>query len=317
MPLFFTESDVERLLPMTDALSAVEEALHLLGEGKAMNRPRARVRTGKVMLHVMPGGSEALGYLGFKAYTAGPSGARFYFFLFDGETGGLQCILEADRLGQVRTGAATGVATRALAPSEASRVGILGTGWQAASQLEALAVSRPLQSVLAFSRNEARRNAFCVEMAEKLGVAVTAASSAEEVVSASEILVTATNARQPVLLGSWLRPGQHVNAIGSNALSRRELDEEAVRRASFIATDSLEQAKIECGDLAAVVEAGNLSWDDVFELSDVVAGKVSCRREAEDVTLFESQGLAIEDVAVAKIVYERGREEGSARSIEL
>lgn len=317
MALFFTENEVERLLPMAEAVSAVEDSFRLLGEGKAVNRPRQRVRAGKVMLHVLPGGSETLGYLGFKAYTSGPSGARFYFFLFEAERGELVSILSADRLGQIRTGAATAVATRYLAPRDASRVGIIGTGWQARSQLEALAASRPVTAVLVFGRDEVRRIAFCTEMSQSLGIAAESASSAEEVVRESEILVTATNARDPVLFGAWLSPGQHVNAVGSNALSRREIDEEAVTRASFIAADSVEQARIECGDLAAVVESGKLSWDDVVDLSDVVAGKIDFRRKASDITLFESQGLALEDVAVAKIVYERGRHEGTSRSIEM
>jgi ornithine cyclodeaminase/alanine dehydrogenase-like protein (mu-crystallin family) len=317
MALFFTEDDVKRLLPMTDAIPAVEDSFRHLGDGKAFNRPRSRVRTGKTMLHVMPGGSDALGYLGFKAYTTGPSGARFYFFLFEAEAGELVAVLEADRLGQIRTGAATAVATRYLAREDASRVGVIGTGWQARSQLEALALSRRVSSILAFGRNEARSHRFCAEMSETLGIPVVGAASAELLAAESDILVTATSARDPVLLGAWLAAGQHVNAIGSNALSRREIDEEAVSRASFIAVDSVEQARLECGDLAAVVEAGKLSWNDVFELSDVVAGKLDHRRERADVTLFESQGLALEDVAVGRIVYERGRDDGLGRSVEL
>jgi ornithine cyclodeaminase/alanine dehydrogenase-like protein (mu-crystallin family) len=317
MPLFFSEDDVQKLLPMREAVSLVEKAFRLLGEGRAVNRPRARVRIPKLMLHVLPAGSDAIGYVGLKAYTTGPSGARFYFLLFGAESGELVALISADRLGQIRTGAASGVATRYLAPQGASRVGIYGTGWQARSQLEALAEVRSLSSIVAYGRDEDRRRRFCDEMTEALGVKVEPAGAPEEVAERAEILVTATNARSPVLEGAWLRPGQHVNATGSNALSRLEIDEAAVTRASFIVTDSLEQAQIECGDLAAVVEAGKLRWEDVIELGDVVAGKRTLDRRPESITLFESQGLAIEDVAVAKLVYEAGRDRGLGKKLDF
>jgi ornithine cyclodeaminase/alanine dehydrogenase-like protein (mu-crystallin family) len=317
MAIFFSEDDVSRLLPMGDAVARVEDAFRLLGEGKAVNRPRQRVRLQKLMLHVLSAGSDAIGYCGLKAYTTGPSGARFYFLLFGAASGELVAMMEADRLGQIRTGAATAVATRYLARPSATTVGIYGTGWQARSQLEALAVSRGLSAILAYGRDETRRRSFCAEMSKTLGRDVVAASSPEEVASGAGILVVATSAREPVLLGRWLRPGHHVNAVGSNALSRREIDEAAVLRARFIAADSVEQAKLECGDLHAVVEAGKLSWEQVHELGDVVSGRISLGRAPDDVTLFESQGLAIEDVAVAKLVYERGREEGLGRRLDV
>jgi ornithine cyclodeaminase/alanine dehydrogenase-like protein (mu-crystallin family) len=317
MALYFNEDDVARLVPMEVAVSRVEEAFRLLGRGEAENRPRARSKAGKILLHVMSGGSTSLGYLGLKAYTTGPAGARFYVLLFAAEDGRLVSVISADRLGQIRTGAASGVATRYLAAKDAARVGVFGTGWQARSQLEAIACVRSLASVVAFGRDEEKRRSFCREMSETLGVPVEPATRPEDVAERAEILVTATNAREPVLFGAWLRPGQHVNAIGSNSLARREVDEAVVTRASFIAADSVEQAEIECGDLDAVVRTGKLSWERVHELSGVVTGTISFERTADDVTLFESQGLAIEDIALAKVIYERGREEGSGREIAL
>jgi ornithine cyclodeaminase/alanine dehydrogenase len=315
MAMFFTEEEVGSLLTMREAVAQVETAFRLLGERKAVNRPRARVRLGKLQLHVMPAGSDALGYAGLKAYTTGPSGARFYFLLFDSGRGELVAMMQADRLGQIRTGAATAVATTYLAPRDASRVGIYGSGWQARSQLEALAASRKVSQVTVFSRDPERRRAFAEEMAKLLGVPVRPASRPEEVAAESEILVTATSSREPVLLGAWLEAGHHMNAVGSNALSRREIDEAAVTRADFIAADSVEQAKIECGDLAAVVEAGKLSWEKVKEMGDVVASGFT--RGPRDITLFESQGIAIEDVAVAKTVYEKGREQGRGSKLDV
>ena len=317
MAHFFTEDDVLALLTMPEAVKAVERAFRLLGEGKADNHPRQRVRAGKLMLHVLPAGSADLGFVGLKAYTTGPSGARFYFLMFEAPSGELAALMEADSLGQIRTGAASGVATRLMTSDDAKRVGIYGTGWQARSQLEAVAEVRKLELVRAYGRDADRRALFCRDMASKLGIPVEPCAAAEEVPDEVDIVITATNAKEPVLKGEWLRAGQHVNATGSNNLKRREIDELAVTRASFIATDSLDQAKIECGDLSAVVEAGKLSWDDVHELADVVTGQVPARQSADDITLFESQGLAIEDVAVAKIVLEKGVRSGRGRKLQI
>ena len=302
---------------MGDAVACVERALRLLAEDQAVNLPRQRVRVDKLLLHVLPAGSAELGYVGLKAYTTGPSGARFYFLQFDARSGELVAMMQADRLGQIRTGAASGVATKFMAREDATRVGIYGTGWQARSQLQAIAEVRPIVSMVAYGRDAARREKFCSEMTEELGVPVRPVETPEEVPQDADIVVTATNAREPVLRGEWLKPGQHVNAIGSNALGRLEIDEVAVTRMSFIAADAIDQAKIECGDLAAVVDAGKLSWDGVHEIADVVGGKVTARRSPDDITLFESQGLAIEDVAVAKHVYEAGNAKGMGTVLEI
>ena len=314
---FFTEDDVVDLLPMKDAVASVDEAFRLLASGDAMNKPRQRVRVDKLMLHVLPAGSSQLGYVGLKAYTTGPSGARFYFLMFDATSGELVSLMEADRLGQIRTGAASGAATRYLAKKDAARIGIYGTGWQARSQLEAIVVVKSVESVAAYGRNQERREKFCEEMSETLGIPVTACDSPEAVAAEADILVTVTNSREPVLKGEWLHAGQHINAAGSNNLRRLEIDADAVTRSSFIATDSLEQAKIECGDLAAVVGSGGITWDDVHELADIVAGSTTGRQGDDDITLFESQGLAIEDVAAAKHVYETGREQGRGKTLDM
>lgn len=314
---FFTEDDVAELLPMTDAVACVDKAFHLLASGEAVNKPRQRVRVEKLMLHVLPAGSAALGYVGLKAYTTGPSGARFYFLMFDAAGGELVALMEANRLGQIRTGAASGVATRYLAREDAKSVGIYGTGWQARSQLEAIAQVRSVDSVVAYGRNQERREKFCSEMSEILGVPVAPADSPEAAAAEADILVTVTNAKEPVLKGAWLRPGQHINAAGSNNVRRLEIDADAVTRSSFIAADSVEQAKIECGDLAAVVDAGGISWDHVHDLANVVSGEIEARQNEDDITLFESQGLAIEDVAAAKHVYQAGLERGRGRKLDI
>jgi ornithine cyclodeaminase/alanine dehydrogenase-like protein (mu-crystallin family) len=310
MALFLREDDVARLLPMREALEAVEEVFRLHGSGGAVNQARSRVRLPGSVLHVMSGGVIDLNVVGLKAYTTTRQGARFVVLLFQADTGVLLAVMEADRLGQTRTGAASGVATKYMARIDARAVGLIGTGWQARAQLAAVCSVRSITEVKAYSRHEERRRQFCAEMSAELGVPVTPAGSAEEAAREADIVVTITNAREPVLYGAWLKPGAHVNAAGSNALIRCEIDEETVRRARLIAVDAKDQARIECGDLLGPVERGIIHWDQVRELGEVVAGRIPGRTSAEDITLFESQGLAIEDVAVAARVYARAREAG-------
>ena len=314
MAIFFTEDEVNSLLSMDDALQAVEDCFRQLGELKATNRPRSRVQLPGVTLHVMSAGSESWEMLGLKVYTTARSGARFLFCLY-GTDGQLLAVMEADKLGQMRTGAASGVATRFMARADATTVGLIGTGWQARSQLEAVVRSRTIVAAVAFSRDNAKKVDFCREMSESLGIDVQPVTKPEEVSEASDILITATNSKEPVLKGNWLRPGQHVNAIGTNIATKCEIDRRVVQRTTRIVTDSKEQARIECGDLIASIEAGDLDWSAVMELGDVVSGKLSGRERADDITLFESQGLAIEDVAVARRVYERGRARGVGRRL--
>lgn len=315
--LLLTEQDVERLLTMDDALREVEAALRDLGLGRAENRPRQRVRGAKGMLNVMPAAWPGRGYYGFKEYTVSKGGVRFWVHLFDGDTGEPVAILQANRLGQRRTGAASGVATKFLARDGASVVGILGTGWQAESQLEAVVRVRRVTEARCYSRDAPRRRAFAERMADALGLEVRAAASPEETVRDADIVVTATDSSRPVVRGEWLAAGVHLNAIGANHLGARELDSRVIQRCAFIAADSVEQAMLEAGDLVTPIAGKILAWDDVHELASVVAGKVKGRRRAKDVTLFKSLGLALEDVAVGAWVYERARKEGMGTQVSL
>ena len=297
---------MRKALPMRDAIAAVEAVFREIGEGGAENAPRQRVRVPGRMLHTMSGSSAALGFLGLKTYVTGRDGMRFVVLLFDAATGGLAAIMEADALGQIRTGAATGVAADYLAPAEAAAVGIVGCGYQAETQLEALAAVRPLSRIEVFCRSRERRDGFATRMAERLGIEVRAAASAEEAVRGKPIVVAVTNAAEPVIRGEWLAPGAFVAAAGGNSLRRRELDLAAVRHATRVVVDDREQARIECGDLAPLVAAGKLAWEDVETLGEVVAaGKKGPSGEA---ALFESQGVAAEDIAAAAVVFRRARE---------
>ena len=317
MPLFLTEDDVARLLTMDDALRAVEEAFRQHGQGSTVNRPRTRVRVPQGILHVMAAGLPPEGVLGFKAYTAFGGTVRFHVHLYSAEDGRLLALMEADRLGQIRTGAASGVATRYLARPDASVVGIFGTGWQARSQLQAVCAVRMVREVRAYGRDPARRAAFSREMEATLGVPVRPASEPRAAVEGADIVITITTAKTPVFDGRWLAAGSHVNAAGSNFAERQEIDEATVTAARLIVVDSKEQARIECGDLIGPASRGLLSWDQVHELGEVVAGKIPGRERAGDITLFESQGLALEDVAVAAVVYRKAVREQVGRELSL
>lgn len=316
MALLLTEDDVAKLLTMVDAIEAVEDALHEQGAGSAESLPRRRLRTPSGVLHLMAGSAPGLGYLGLKAYTTFAGAARFVVLLYDARDGRLVALVQADRLGQIRTGAASGVATRHLALADASTVGIFGTGWQARSQLEAMRTARSVRLVKAYGRDRERREAFCNEMTALLGVEVRPVERPEQAVEGAQIVVTATTSAQPVFDGHLLEPGTHVNAMGSNSLLKREVDEVTVRRADLVVVDSIEQAKLESGDLLGPIERGQLSWERVRELDEVVVGRAG-RRTREEITLFESHGLGIEDVAVAARTNELARERGGGVEVPI
>ncbi len=317
MTLILRESDIRQVLTVGDCVQWLEEAFRTYAEGRARNVPRARVKYGTGVLHVLPAADLSVDAVGLKAYTSGRGGTRFGVSLYRASTGELLALLEADYLGQVRTGAASGVATKYLAREDARRVGIFGTGRQAATQLAAVAAVRPIEAATAWSRDPARRERFCQEMSATLGIPVRPATAPEEAARGQDIVITITTAREPVLLGAWLEPGLHINAAGSNSLLRRELDDAAVERADVIVVDSRQQARIECGDLLGPAERGVVDWDQLPELAEVVAGRGPRRPGPAAITLFESQGLGLEDVTVAMRVYERARAAGLGQEIEL
>ncbi len=311
MPLLLREDDVARVLPMDTLIAAVEDGFRLLGRQQALNRPRQRSTTKEgTVLHVMSAAIPALGVMGLKAYTSGRDGTRFMAMLYSTDTGELIAMMEANRLGQMRTGAASAVATKHMAKPDAGALGIIGTGWQARSQVIAASRVRPIALVKCYSRDARRREEFADEMIAELGAEVVAVRSAREAVEAVDIVATATTASEPVLLGEWLVPGMHVNAIGSNWTTRRELDAEAVRRCDRIAVDDVQQAREEAGDLVGASDAGLPVWDRVVELGRIVAGDTPGRAAPREITLFESQGIALEDVAAMKLAYDRARQLG-------
>ncbi len=318
MALLLSEADVRALLTMPMALEAVEQSLRRLAEGQAILHPRRRIELpGRAFLHYMAAADVVSGYVGLKIYTSVHGALRFLVPLYRAKTGELVALVEADYLGQMRTGAGSGVATRCMAREDARTVGIVGTGLQARTQLEGLAVVRKLERIRAFGRNPERRAEFCREMSERLGLPVTPASSAEEAVRSADIVVTATTAHHAVVRGAWLESGMHINAIGANFPQKRELDDEAISRAAVVAVDSIEQSKLEAGDLIQAFQDDVSRWASVRELGEIVAGRAPGRTNPQEITLFKSNGIAIWDVAVAARVYERAFEQQAGQRIPL
>ena len=315
MALFLSDQEVAQLLPMDECIDVLEEAFAHAGAGKVDNRPRNRIRMPGGFFHFMVASNEGHGVFGYKAYPSFAGGAKMIVMLYDYETGALLSCMEGGRLGQIRTGAASGLATKYMAKKDSATVAVIGSGFQARTQLEAVCAVRDIKGVKVFSRKEDRRTAFAERSSETLKVDVKAVESAQECVEGADVVIVITSAREPALLGEWLSPGAHVNAAGGNHWMRREVDEETVLRSEVIVVDDLDQAKIECGDLMWLEPRGSFRWDMAKELQDVVAGRVNGRPSEESITLFESMGLALEDIAAAHLVYNKAKAQGIGQEL--
>lgn len=315
---YLTEDDVKQILTMTLAVELVEEALRARAEGHAVDVPRVRARNPAGTLHMMGAAAPALKRTGFKAYYSGAGkDARYHVHLFDTDTGKLDAMVEASHLGMVRTGAASGVATHHLACDDATVLAMIGAGKQAVGQLEAVCEVRKIREVRVFSRSAERAKGFCATMGAKLGIAMHVAASGQAAVRGADVINVITKSATPVLEGPWLEPGQHINAAGANALSRRELDDAAVRRSTCVVVDSRATARNESGDLLSSVEAGFLDWESVAELGEVIVGRAVGRESGEDITLYESHGMAIQDIYVATEVVVLARKRGIGTDLPI
>jgi ornithine cyclodeaminase/alanine dehydrogenase-like protein (mu-crystallin family) len=315
--LLLNDNDVRRLLTMDMALAAVEEGLRKMALDEVQNVPRTRSQTDHTMLHVLSASAKSLGVMGYKAYATHRKGAeQFHIGLFDGKTGALLALLQADYLGQMRTGAASGVATQYMARPDASEVGLFGSGKQARTQLQAVCKVRRVRRVQVYSRNEDNRRRFAAEMSDLCQTEVEPVPRPEMAAEDKDIIITATTSREPFLNGHWIAEGTHLNVIGSNFLGKAEIDATAVRRCEVIVVDSKDQARLEAGDFVQALEEGSIHWVDVHELGQVIVGRYAGRAHPQDVTLFKSLGIAIEDVAVAARVYAKAMAEGMGRLID-
>lgn len=293
----------------------MKEAFAALADGKSLNQPRRRLQVASgAILHQLAGAHGK--YFGAKIYSTHPKhGAWFLVLLYESETGRPRALIEANHLGRIRTGAASGLATSLMAKPDARVLGVIGTGFQAEAQIDAVLAVRPIERIQVWSRKEENRIRFVAACTRRLSVQVTAAATAREAVAGADVIVTATYARTPVLEADWVAPGAHINAVGSNHPQRRELPPEILDRAELIAVDSAEQAKIEAGDLLLWKGPDFATAPAVAELAFLV--KAPRSRTANAVTVFKSVGLGLEDMAAGEWVYEEALRLGKGMPLPL
>jgi ornithine cyclodeaminase/alanine dehydrogenase-like protein (mu-crystallin family) len=310
MTLHLSEADVAALLSPADAVAAVEACFERMAAGVVENRPRYRLRLDEGALAVMAAADRELGYAGAKVYTGfREGGARFAVLLFRADAPELVAVIDADKLGQLRTGAASAVAAKHLARPGATSLGVIGCGWQAESQVACIRSALPgIERTVAYCRTESRLRDFCERVDCEPGESHRDAGECD-------VVVAVTGSPDPVLRGEWLRPGALVCGVGANDGRRRELDNVVLERAAFVCCDSVEDAKLESADLIEPIASGVLDWLEVHELQEVVGGALPGRQSDEDVVVFKSNGLAAWDVAVAAVAVERARERGAGREL--
>jgi alanine dehydrogenase len=304
VPLYLTEDDIRSLVTPADALEAVEECFQRMARGSVEIAPRRRLALDDGRLADMAASDVELGYAGAKIYAGFGEGAAFVVALFSASEPELVAVIEADHLGRLRTGAASGVAAKYLARPGAASLGVIGCGSQAETQVECIRAAVPtIERVVAYCRSEKNLRAFCKRLGAEPG-------ESHRDPAQQDVVVTITTSRDPVLRGEWLRPGALVCACGANVLGHRELDNVVLERASFVCCDSKEQAAIESSDLVEPIESGTLDWLEVHELHEIVGNELPGRQSDEDVIVFKSNGIAAWDVAVAAKAVELARARG-------
>jgi alanine dehydrogenase len=309
VPIYLNEQHAAEFVDMPSAVAAVRAAFEAQARGEAVNIPRTRLEFGARRLNLMAGGGRAPDRYAVKSY-----GSSSYHILLYSAEHGLLAIMEANVLGQVRTGAASAIATQAMARPNAGKVAIIGAGRQARTQIQALHCVGCAAEVAVFARDRAKQIAFCERLASELALPVRAAASAEEAVAGADIVVTATNSSTPVVMNDWLVPGTHVNAMGANAPTRRELDPQIVLRAALRVTDDVEQAKTEAAEFIDLARAGALDWNDVIPLHRVIGARPT-HRDHDAVTLFKSLGVGLEDLAIGSLLYDRAAASGRIKPL--
>jgi ornithine cyclodeaminase len=303
-----TETEVRERLPISLALDAVERGLRARAEGRAHDVPRHAMRLPEGSLRVLAASGRDLGVAAYKAtYSTGAASGRGYLHIVDLHTGELRAIVESVHLSRVRTGAASGIATRLLARQDAATLGVIGAGSQALAQVEAVCAVRAIRAIRVWSRDAARLRDFCARAAAAVGIDAIPAAGARAAIEGADVVVLITSAREPVIDGAWLEPGTHVNAAGSNALDRRELGEDAIERFDRIVVDARDVARHECGDLWPLVQRGTLSWDALPVLCEVLLGRAPGRRSVHEITLYESHGMGVQDLYAAHAVLDVAR----------
>ena len=316
MALFLKDEDVSQCVDMDSMLAAIESMQHQYGNGQASNMTRRKVIAEGGMLSVMGGGLFHEGLLGVKTYTVVNGAYSFQVSLYDAKTGTLLCYTQANRLGQLRTGATTGVAVKYLANHGNATVGIIGTGGQAPTQLEAVSKVRNITKIKAYSRNSERRKDFARRMSDSMGIEVSSESSNENAVRDCDIVLCIAATMEPVIEGTWIKDGATLIGAGPTTWRAREVDEATIVRADKLIVDSTEQAEIEAGDLCNAVDKGIIQWSKVHELRHVVSKAIKGRDSADQVVYAKMMGTGVADVAAAKLAYDSAKAKGLGTEIE-
>jgi alanine dehydrogenase len=317
MALLIREAEVHELVSMAEAADAVEEAFRQLGTGKAFNNPRTRIKLSGEILHVLPAAIPQQDALGLKAYTAFRTGIRFLVLLYSAKTGELKSLMQAQRVGALRTGGVASVAIKHMARPDVRHGALFGAGVMGSAMLEGMVNARRFESIRVFDLDAARLRSFCSEWSEKLQTDISPAGSPDEAIAEADIVVTMTTAKDPVFDGKKLRDGATVVAAGSNLLQKREIDSTVIRRATRIVVESIEQSKLEAGDLFVPIDAGHLHWNQVRELSQIVLGQTPGRESDDEINVFKSVGLGLQDMAVAALAYEAAVRAGAGTEVDI
>lgn len=324
--LILNRQDVVRLLSMQTCVSLMEDALASLARGEVILplRPILRVPDTLNVLALMPAYSKALNAIGTKLITVFPGNHgtdldshQGIVVLIDSERGALLAIMDAASITAIRTAATSGAATRLLARKDASTVTIVGAGVQGRAHIDAMLGVLPFKKILIWSRNGEHARALAGEAAARHCAAIEAVESLETAVRAADVVCTVTASREPVVLGKWLKAGAHVNAVGASVATARELDTEAVKR-SRVYVDRRESALNEAGDVLIPMRECAISENHIIaELGNVIIGTAKGRQSDEEITLFKSLGLAVEDLACAHYLHDRARHEKAGTWVEL
>jgi ornithine cyclodeaminase/alanine dehydrogenase-like protein (mu-crystallin family) len=307
MTIYIKEKNVQEILDIKTTIDLLEEAMKSLSTGKGFNSPRKRLPTSYSggNLHFMAASWPEKGIAGHKSYVVTKGKATFVVLLYSTEGEGLLAIIEANLLGQIRTGAASGLASKYLANKSSKKLAIIGSGFQAKTQVEAINSQFNLEQINIYSKTKENRENFANKMSKKLNINVTPFDSSEEATKDCDIISLITNSNVPIITEEQIKTGIHINAAGGNSWLRSEISSNAISKFDFVSCDDLEQAKTECKELMEATEKGIISWNNVNELSSVIDGKIKGRKKSQDITLYESLGIAIQDIAAAKYLYDQ------------
>jgi len=318
--LLLTNKDVEQAADIKTQIDSIEKGLLEEANNAVDLPPRLNLATTSGFFRVKPAVMRDSGLMGYKVFHGSiQQGVRYLIAVYNEKDGILLSLMDAAYLTAARTGATTGVATKYMAPPAAKTVGVIGSGLEATTNLQAVCVVRPIEEGKVFSPTPANRERFARRMGDKLGINLTAVDTPEQAVKDVDTVVVATNTTGVGDLiayrGKWMQTGGHVNSIGSTGLQLREIDAETFRRAERIVVDSRVQMEGESGDLKAALDAGTYDRSKVTELKEVVAGRTKGRSSLEEITLFKSVGTAIQDVAAGFAVYKEAVRQGLGQDV--